>query len=117
MTDASSAARNQGAMTALPGSNSRCGCSHGARQASACARRGGKGGLRPAPADYRDGARAAGQCRAQFRLFRTGELRACARTSLLVSRPLPVTFVAPAPSHRPATRWHVGNRQLAVQRV
>mmetsp|Transcript_45562 Transcript_45562/g.106512 ORF Transcript_45562/g.106512 Transcript_45562/m.106512 type:complete len:214 (-) Transcript_45562:456-1097(-) len=32
-----------------------------------CYRRGGKGGLRPAPADYR-GARAAGQCRGQFRL-------------------------------------------------
>ncbi|KAJ1630113.1 hypothetical protein T492DRAFT_1005785, partial [Pavlovales sp. CCMP2436] len=107
MTDASSAARNQGATMALPGSNSRCGYAHGARQVSACARRGGKGGHRPAPADYRE-ARAAGQCRAQFRLFCTGKLRAGARTSPLVSRPLPVTVVAPAPSHRPATRWHFG---------
>mmetsp|Transcript_9272 Transcript_9272/g.21673 ORF Transcript_9272/g.21673 Transcript_9272/m.21673 type:complete len:233 (-) Transcript_9272:172-870(-) len=68
MTDAGGAARYQGAKTALPGSNPRCGCAHGARQASACARRGGKGGLRPVQADYR-GARAAGQCRGQFQLF------------------------------------------------
>ncbi|KAJ1622189.1 hypothetical protein T492DRAFT_1064555, partial [Pavlovales sp. CCMP2436] len=44
-----------------------------------------------------------------FGFFRTGELRAGARTSPLVSQSLPVTVVAPAPSHRPATRWHVGN--------
>mmetsp|Transcript_38152 Transcript_38152/g.94611 ORF Transcript_38152/g.94611 Transcript_38152/m.94611 type:complete len:105 (-) Transcript_38152:26-340(-) len=46
---------------------------------------------------------------ANFSFFRTSELRAGARTSPLVSRPLSVTVVAPAPSHRPATRWHVGN--------
>ncbi|KAJ1634198.1 hypothetical protein T492DRAFT_975282, partial [Pavlovales sp. CCMP2436] len=45
MADASSAARNQGATTALPGSNSRCGCAQGAHQASACAHRVGKGGV------------------------------------------------------------------------
>ncbi|KAJ1616587.1 hypothetical protein T492DRAFT_1105557, partial [Pavlovales sp. CCMP2436] len=42
-----------------------------------------------------------------FGYSRTGELRAGARTSPLVSRPLPVTVVAPTPSHRAATRRHV----------
>ncbi|KAJ1618047.1 hypothetical protein T492DRAFT_1095447, partial [Pavlovales sp. CCMP2436] len=44
-----------------------------------------------------------------FGFFRTGELQAGARSSPLVLRPLPFTVVAPAPSHRPATRWHVEN--------
>ncbi|KAJ1633852.1 hypothetical protein T492DRAFT_977538, partial [Pavlovales sp. CCMP2436] len=37
---------------ALAGSDPRCGCAHGARQASACVHHGGKGGLRSVPADY-----------------------------------------------------------------
>ncbi|KAJ1637948.1 hypothetical protein T492DRAFT_834104 [Pavlovales sp. CCMP2436] len=39
--------------------------------------------------------------------IRTDELRAGTRTLPLVLRPLPVTVVEPASSHRPATRWHV----------
>ncbi|KAJ1629973.1 hypothetical protein T492DRAFT_1006535, partial [Pavlovales sp. CCMP2436] len=101
MTDASSAARNQGATTALPGSNPRCGCAHEARRSSACARCGGKGGLRSALADYR-GARAAGQCRAQFRLF-SHRRAACRRTHV-------TTGVAATTSHCRRARYEPSAR-------
>mmetsp|Transcript_45566 Transcript_45566/g.106526 ORF Transcript_45566/g.106526 Transcript_45566/m.106526 type:complete len:191 (-) Transcript_45566:209-781(-) len=91
---------------ALPGSNPRCGCAYGARQTSAivAVARVGFVPHQQTTAEHALLANAA----ANFSFFRTSELRAGARTSPLVSRPLSVTVVAPAPSHLPATRWHVG---------